>query len=77
MYQRKSNLVVSKEKVRDLLLLKCWTVAELAEAAGVAYNTASNFVNNTGLPYPSTIKKICAALECNPADILEPKEGGE
>lgn len=75
MYRKNNNLKINTAKVREIMALKCWTVDDLAKAAGVAYNTASNFVNNNGFPYPSTLKKFCNALECTTLDIVEQKEG--
>lgn len=51
------------------------TNEELAKAAGVNENTVSRI--RCGYPArPSTVRKLCAALNCQPSDILATGEGG-
>lgn len=71
---RITNLEVNTEAVKKMLFNKCWTVAELAEKAGVSLITADRFVNGRVLPYPSTMKKLCKALSCTPAEITRERE---
>lgn len=71
---RNKSLMIDSDKLRELLALKCWTVKEFANNAGVSYNAVSNMINGHSFPYPATLKKICAALEIEPTDIIKRKE---
>lgn len=71
---RITNLEVNTEAVRKMLFNNSWTINELAEKAGVSLITANRFVNGRVLPYPSTMKKLCKALGCTPAEITREKE---
>ena len=68
--KKRTDLAIDTEKLREILALKCLTLNDLANKAGVSYNTISNLVRNVGFPYPSTMKKICDALEIDPAEII-------
>jgi hypothetical protein len=59
--------------------LRCWTVADLARAAGVAWATAAA-AHGGGDISKLTAKKILAALEASPAsatavELLQPGAG--
>lgn len=44
--------------------LRCWTVADLSRATGIAWSTAAH-AHSGGDVSPMTAKKILAALEAN------------
>lgn len=71
---RITNLEVNTKAVKKMLFSKSWTINELAERAGVSLITANRFVNGRVLPYPSTMKKLCKALNCTPEEITKEKE---
>lgn len=48
-----------------------WGQAELARAAGISVNTLWQIENGRRQPRPATIRKIAAALQIAPSDLLE------
>jgi transcriptional regulator with XRE-family HTH domain len=46
------------------------TIRELAETAGVSKTTISNIENGQAEAYPTTIRKLAAALEVEPAELV-------
>lgn len=71
--RKEENLEIRLDKVREMLVFKCWRVEDLAIAAGVSYNTASRIVNGVTFPRPATLAKICKALDCTALDIVKLK----
>lgn len=68
--KKRTDLIINSQKLREILIIKGLTVEGLARKANVSYGTASNVVRNIGFPYPATLKKICDALEIDPAEII-------
>lgn len=60
------------ERLTDLRRAHQWTVEELAQRAGVSPKTISRLQNAKGDPRRSTVRKIAAALEVDPAEFLGP-----
>ncbi len=56
------------QRLRELRERKVWTQMDLAARAGVSYVTISRIENGygDGLPRPSTIQKLAAALGVTP-----------
>lgn len=68
--KKKSDLAIDTEKLREILTFKCLTLNDLANKAGLSINTVSKIARKISFPNPSTMKKICDALEIDPAEII-------
>lgn len=59
-------------RVPDLIRERGWTITELKQRSGLAYNTANalanGFYNRIGL---DTIAALCNAFDCEPGDLFE------
>lgn len=51
---------------------KGWSVAELADFAGLARGALYRVVNEEASATIDTLAKLAAAIECAPADLLAP-----
>ena len=60
---------VDVERIRALRRERVLTIRELAEKAGVSKTTTSNLEQGQADAYPSTIRKLAAALEVEPAEM--------
>lgn len=70
--------IKAKEKaIHELRLKKGLTLRALAEKANIAYITAFNLENKKTCPTPTTVKKVCQALDVSFDEIFEigTKEG--
>jgi transcriptional regulator with XRE-family HTH domain len=68
--------VVRLTRLRAIRERKALTQRELAELSSVSPVTISRIENGVDEPYPSTIRKLSAALGVEPADLMDPL-GGE
>ncbi len=63
----------------EVLARKRMKMAELSRRTGIAYSTINNFANERVERVDlKTLARICTALDCQPADLLEcaPDEAG-
>ena len=61
-----------KFKVKVMLAIREMTQKELSEKTGVRAPTISAICNNTIKQLPvEALNKMCAVLECQPADLIE------
>ena len=56
-------------KLRELREDRTLSARELAELAGVHYNTILRLENNQGGAQPRTIRKLASALEADPREL--------
>lgn len=61
----------NKEKFTRLMKLNYFNNATLAEAMGVNPATVSKLKTGKAEPQAETLKKLCKALNCTPADLME------
>lgn len=63
---------VDRDKLRRLRLGKGWTQIQLAERARISPDTIVRWEGGKGQkPHPSALTKLAAALNVEPADLLE------
>jgi transcriptional regulator with XRE-family HTH domain len=65
--------VVALPGLRRLRTLAALSQADLAERAGVQRQTI-NRLEHGGDAQPSTVRKLAAALNCRPRDLIEPSD---
>jgi transcriptional regulator with XRE-family HTH domain len=58
-------------KLRTLRMRRLWLIGDLAQRSGVHRNLISNYELGKAGAHPDTIRKLAAALEVNPAELLE------
>jgi transcriptional regulator with XRE-family HTH domain len=51
------------------------TVRELAERSGVSYNTVTMLENSHRTANPSTVRRLAAALEVEPRELMTKENG--
>ena len=68
---------VNVDKLRELRRLRVLTLRELEEESGVSYNTIWRLENGYRQARPSTIRKLAAALEVDPAELIVAGEGND
>ncbi len=56
-------------KVKELREDRAYSIRELAERAGVHYNTVHRIEHGQGSVHPRTIRKLAAALGVEPRDL--------
>ena len=61
----------NKEKLARLMKENFYNNSTLAEAMGVNVMTVSKLRNGKTEPHAETLRKLCEALKCTPADLLE------
>lgn len=61
----------NKEKFTRLMKQNYFNNATLAETMGVNASTISKLKTGKTEPHAETLKKLCEALNCTPADLLE------
>lgn len=66
--------VVKLTRLRALRERKVLTQQELADKAGITRATLSRLEAGAENPYPSTIRKLAAALGVEPQALMEPEE---
>ena len=64
------------DRLRELRRLRVLTLRELEEESGVSYNTIWRLENGYRQARPSTIRRLAAALEVKPAELVVAEEGG-
>jgi len=64
------NMSVSYDKLWKLLIDKKMNRTELKEAAGISFNVLAKLGKGETVSMES-MKKICSALSCNIADVME------
>lgn len=57
--------------LRRMRLQRCMTVADLEAASGVSHNTIWRLEVQSKPAWPRTIKRLAAALNVEPAELLE------
>lgn len=62
-------MIVDGNKIKKLMDKNLFTVEDLSKESGIATKTIVNARNSSSV-FPSTVRKLCAALKCEPADIL-------
>jgi transcriptional regulator with XRE-family HTH domain len=65
--------VVKLTRLRDLRLRKALNQQELADRAGLTRATLSRLEAGQENPYPRTVRKLAAALDVEPEDLMEPR----
>ena len=66
--------VVRLSRLRALRERRVLTQQELAQKAGITRATLSRLEGGADNPYPSTIRKLAAALEVDPQALMEPED---
>lgn len=61
-----------RNKLSEILGRRRMSIAELTRKAGISYPTAHNFYADLTRRYDAdVIERLCAALDCQPGDLLE------
>jgi transcriptional regulator with XRE-family HTH domain len=58
------------ERLKDLRIQRALTQEELGEQAGIGKNTVNRLEQDKTDPRPSTLRKLAAALEVDPAELV-------
>ena len=61
---------VDGQKLRSLRSRRLLLIGDLAEKSGVHRNVISKLENGRGGAYPETIRKLAAALDVDPAELI-------
>jgi len=61
---------VDGQKLRRLRERRLWLIGRLAEESSVHRNVISKLENGRGGAHPDTIRKLAAALEVDPTELL-------
>lgn len=64
--------MVKLQRLRQVRERKVLTQAQLAERAGISRVALSKIESCASDPYPTTIRKLAAALGVDPEDLMEP-----
>jgi transcriptional regulator with XRE-family HTH domain len=59
------------ERLKKLRVRRALTQERLAERAGIGKNTVNRIENNLTEPHMSTLGKLAAALDVDPAELVE------
>ena len=62
---------INTEKFTRLMVENFYNNDKLAKACGVAPVTISRIKTGKQEPHTETLRKLCEALKCSPADILQ------
>jgi transcriptional regulator with XRE-family HTH domain len=65
--------MVPLPRLRLLRQRRLLTLEQLAERAGVNKNTISRIENGAEAPHAATIRKLAAALDVKPTDLMGPE----
>ena len=68
--RRRGRVKVDVEALRRLRVGYPLTVRELAERSDVSHNTITMIENRHRTANPSTVRKLAAALDVNPRDLI-------
>ncbi len=61
---------VDGQQLRRLRSRRLWLIGDLADKSGVHRNVISKLENGRGGAYPETIRKLAAALDVDPAELI-------
>lgn len=65
-------MLVNRKKLKSYMVKNCLTMRELSEKAGLGANWVGTFMcGQTKTARPSTVGKLCKALNCEPEDICD------
>lgn len=67
-------LIINKKEFDKRLQLAAHNYSSLAAETGLAFTTISKIANGERVPRAGTLRKITAALNCKPVDILKEAE---
>lgn len=62
---------LNAEKCARVMAEKCVDISILADRTGLTFKTVSQTVRGITEPRAKNLAKICAALECEPKELLE------
>lgn len=62
---------IDGNKLKMVLIRKCWSVSELARRAEVSPATLSHIINKGGISNTATVGKISRALGIEPPELLK------
>jgi transcriptional regulator with XRE-family HTH domain len=65
---------VNGQKLRRLRSRRVWLIGDLADKSGVHRNIISKIENGKGGAHPETIRKLAAALEVDPSELVSDEE---
>lgn len=65
-----SGVNVDPDKLIRLRELKAWSRAELASEVGISRDAIAKIENGARRPKAKTLRDLCTALGCEPADLL-------
>jgi transcriptional regulator with XRE-family HTH domain len=65
---------VNGQKLRRLRSRRVWLIGDLADKSGVHRNIISKIENDKGGAHPDTIRKLAAALEVDPSELVSDEE---
>jgi transcriptional regulator with XRE-family HTH domain len=68
---KSKNMEVDMTKARELRLDRVLSIEELAAKAGVSKNTVWNLESGTGRAHAQSIRKIAAALDVEPRELIK------
>ena len=61
---------IDGQKLQRLRKRRLWLIGDLADRSGVHRNTISKLENDRGGAYPETIRKLAAALDVEPTELM-------
>jgi transcriptional regulator with XRE-family HTH domain len=61
---------IDGQKLQRLRKRRLWLIGDLADRSGVHRNTISKLENGKGGAYPDTIRKLAAALDVEPTELM-------
>jgi transcriptional regulator with XRE-family HTH domain len=67
--------MVRLTRLRAIRERKALSQQELADRAGVSRVAIVRIENGASEPYPSTVRKLAAALNVEPHELMEPERG--
>lgn len=71
-FEREDGMKIDPDRLVYEMGKNLMNAEALSKASGVSRVTISRIINGKAKnPYPTTVKALCDALQCLPADILE------
>lgn len=71
-FEREDEMGISPEKIKYQMNVNMLNNEMLAKETGLSPQTVSNLkMGKVADPRPSTMRALCAAFHCTPADLLE------